>query len=473
MKPNMLSLRVDTRLLAQILSDESAVEAVERLGTVFSEARDIEELWEKVLAAVADDMPAERSAVVIGDKTVASRKTPLELNRDQAARAIREQCAIYSDSLSTICVPMRNGAIHVESNRARPFTLNHVHRLIVIAREAAKVAPWMRQIEALEGEKSNFEEFNFADDGKIIGESPRMREVFDLIYKVAPLDSTIMVLGESGTGKDLVARAIHANSPRRDGPFISVNCAAINDNLIETELFGHERGAFTGAHTSRKGKFENANGGTIFLDEIGEVPPSLQTKLFHVLQNREFEAVGGSETIQLDVRVIVATNQDLKQMTRDGRFRKELYFRLNVIEFTMPALRERREDIPLLCGHFRKKYRTKLRPVDKFSLEAMEILCNYDWPGNVRELQNVIERAVGLSGSDTIEITQLPADIREAVGDVVPRRGLDAAIFEFTRSYVQRILNQVDGDVAAAAEILDIERQSFYRLAKRLRIDLS
>jgi two-component system NtrC family response regulator len=254
------------------------------------------------------------------------------------------------------------------------------------------------------------ERFEF---GNIIGKSKAMRQIYEIIEKVAQTRATVLVTGESGTGKELIARAIHFNSPRRDKPFISVNCSALPESLLESELFGHERGAFTGAYAQRKGRFELAHGGTLFLDEIGDMSPALQVKLLRVLQEMTFERVGGIRTIQVDARLVTASNRDLLHEVGEGRFREDLYYRLNVVHIEVPPLRERRDDIPLLINHFLHKV-TEAHGVQvkRMSQEALKYLYQYEWTGNVRELENTVERAVIFCDSDEIRLQDLPEEIR-------------------------------------------------------------
>jgi two-component system NtrC family response regulator len=250
--------------------------------------------------------------------------------------------------------------------------------------------------------------------GNIIGKSPQMQRIFELIEKVAPTKATVLITGDSGTGKELVARAIHYNSPRKDRPFISVNCGALPETLLESELFGHERGAFSGAISQRKGRFELAHEGTLFLDEISEMSPPLQVKLLRILQEMEFERVGGSHTLKVDVRVVAASNRNLKEESAAGRFRSDLYYRLNVVHVQLPSLSQRRDDLPLLVNHFfTKNARENRQEPISISSGAMERLLEYNWPGNVRELENVIERAIILSDGHQIQIKDLPSEVRE------------------------------------------------------------
>ncbi len=310
----------------------------------------------------------------------------------------------------------------------------------------------------------------------LVGRSSKMREIFDLIQRVAGTGSTIMISGESGTGKELIARAVHYNSGRGDKPFVSINCGALPDELLESELFGHMRGSFTGATANKKGLFEVANGGTIFLDEIGETSPAMQIKLLRVLQERRIRRVGGTEEIEVDARVITATNQDLERMVGERRFREDLFYRINVIPIRMPALREKPEDIPPLAEHFLEKCRKSMgKAVHAISKEAMELLELYAWPGNVRQLENVVERAVALEATDTIRAESLPREIRGgsgrrgAVDVVLPESGIDLEehLEELRQRYMAEALERAGGVQTRAAEILGMTFRSFRYFAKK------
>ncbi len=303
----------------------------------------------------------------------------------------------------------------------------------------------------------------------IIGSSPPMQKVFDTVLQVAGARASVLITGESGTGKELIAAAIHEHSPRASGPFVKLHCAALAESLLESELFGHEKGSFTGAMARREGRFEQANGGTLFLDEIGEISPAIQVKLLRFLQEREFERVGGNQTIKVDVRIVAATNRDLLQRVKDGHFREDLYYRLNVVTIEMPALRTRPTDIPLLATHFLRKYAAENeKRVTGFIDEALEHLVRYAWPGNVRELENVIERAVVVCRGDEIRAIDLPANIRPHAGDAgrgempfVP----GASLAELERFAILRTLEYTGGSTSRAAEILGISpRKIQYRL---------
>ena len=315
----------------------------------------------------------------------------------------------------------------------------------------------------------------------VVGASVVMQDTLRMARTAAVTTSTVLLLGESGTGKEVVARAIHQWSPRAEQPFVAVNCTALTPDLLESELFGHERGAFTGAIAQKKGKFELADGGTIFLDEIGDLPPNLQVKLLRVLQDREFQRVGGVKNIHVDVRILAATNRDLPQAMQKGAFREDLYYRLNVVSLTLPPLRERREDIPVLVQYFVAHYCHEMtRTVMRIDSEALSRLHAYAWPGNVRELQNVIERAVALSPGPAITVADLPLEVRhDAMTQLVtssPLVGIDdnlplaEALDAFTRAKVRRTLEVAGGNQTVAAQLLGMPQSNLSRLMKRLRL---
>ncbi len=310
----------------------------------------------------------------------------------------------------------------------------------------------------------------------MIGVSLSMQKVFELIEKVADTNATVLVTGESGVGKELVARAIHFNSSRRDKPLVVVNCGAIPETLLESELFGYEKGAFTGAVATRLGRFELADGGTIFLDEIGDMSSSLQVKLLRAIQERTFERIGGNKTIDVDLRIIAATNRDLDGMVREGKFRDDLYYRLNVVPIHIPPLRERKQDVPLLYAHFLERSNAMNNgAVDGFSDETMEVLLDYDYPGNVRELQNLVERLVVLRKSGIIKIEDLPEKFylpqqkREQTGFDLAR-GYDTLVSEFEQNLILKALDETNGVKSKAAQILSMNRTTLIEKMKRLGI---
>ena len=309
----------------------------------------------------------------------------------------------------------------------------------------------------------------------IIGRSQRMQYVFNMIEKVAPSESTVIIYGESGTGKELVARALHAHSKRKDQKFLAVNCAAIPDTLLESEMFGYEKGAFTGAHTQKKGLFEEADGGTLFLDEIGDLDVTLQAKLLRVLQEGEFQRVGGTKTIQVSVRLLAATNKDLEEEVKDGRFRQDLYYRLNVVPIFLPPLRARKEDIPDLVEFFLIKYQKKHgKMIKRVASNVMKRFMDYRWEGNVRELESVIERSVILADHDVVEMTALPEKLQEPVAPQAPANPLNfkipnegISLEHVERSLIESALNKSGGVIKKAAELLDISYKTLqYRIQK-------
>jgi DNA-binding NtrC family response regulator len=340
-----------------------------------------------------------------------------------------------------------------------PKPVNVAELIVVVARELEhrRIRQEAGLLRARLAEKYSFE--------SIIGSSAPMQEIFKMVSQIAASRASVLVTGESGTGKELIAAAIHERSPRAKGPFVKLHCAALAESLLESELFGHERGAFTGALARRDGRFSQANHGTLFLDEIGEIAPAVQVKLLRFLQEREFERVGGNETISVDVRVIAATNRDLKQMLAEGKFREDLYYRLNVINLEMPALRDRPSDVPLLASHFLHKYAAENgKELRQFTSDALECLTAYPWPGNVRELENVIERAVVLARSPEITVADLPAQFAPAKlrpGLQIPGATMD----EIERYAITKTLESTGGSTGAAAEILNISvRKIQYKL---------
>ena len=307
-----------------------------------------------------------------------------------------------------------------------------------------------------------------------------MVEIYKTVARVAPTKSTVLILGESGTGKELIARAIHQHGPRAGRPFVAVDCGVLTETLLESELFGHVRGSFTGAQMDKKGVFEEAQGGTCFLDEIGDITPNMQAKLLRVLQEHEIRRVGGKEWIAVDVRIIAATNRNLAELVKKQTFRHDLYYRLNVINMVLPPLRERREDIPALAYHFLRRYsQENSKEVTGITDEAMELLGKYSWPGNIRELENTMERAVALARQQILTPDDLPTEVREGR---VPNWSTDLSdeeqsffagsptLDEVQKRYVQYVLHRAQGNISRAAKILDIDRRSLYRMIKRLKI---
>ncbi|MBI3595847.1 MAG: sigma-54-dependent Fis family transcriptional regulator [Nitrospirae bacterium] len=347
----------------------------------------------------------------------------------------------------------------------KPFDLDEMRIVIKRAVERCRLTEEVRRLHRHLGEESSV----------MLGDSPAMRKVFDLIRKVADSDVTVLVTGESGTGKELVARAIHQQSPRRPRPFLTVNCASIPESLLEAELFGHEKGSFTGAHQQRLGKFELAHEGTLFLDEVGEMTPGMQAKILRVLQEREIERVGGVKPIPVDIRVIAATNQDLGEAVKTGRFREDLFFRLNVVNIHLPPLRERLEDIPLLAQSFLKLYAQKFnRRVGRIDEQAKTWLLRQRWPGNIRELENVIQRAVVLAEADVLDLNDLQdavqspiEDHSEPIGTGRLRDHLERISSDIEKKLIEQALAEEHDQRSAAAKRLGISRKHLYNKMKK------
>jgi two-component system response regulator AtoC len=307
----------------------------------------------------------------------------------------------------------------------------------------------------------------------VVGRSASMLEVYKIVARVASGSSTVLIQGESGTGKELIARAIHYNSPRADHPFVLVDCGALAESLLESELFGHMKGAFTGAIANKKGLLEEAEGGTCFLDEVGDIGPSLQAKLLRFLQEREIRRVGGRESIKLDVRVIAATNKELDALVQQGKFREDLFYRLNVVAITLPPLRKRREDIPLLAEYFLSKFALQnKKDISHISPEAIPFLCEYHWPGNVRELEHVIEQTVALTRNPVLLPEDLPAKLKGLLAADPHAEGSSWTLREGVKRHIQAVLRQANGNKKLAARLLGINRRTLYRLAQRYQINL-
>jgi Nif-specific regulatory protein len=400
-------------------------------------------------------------------------KEPLFLNRTRRRRGGEEE--------SFLCVPVKDrrktiGALSVTYpfKQQRPFD----DELKLLTITASMIAQSLRLGQLVEQEKAQLQDENAHlkrelqekyDFRNIIGTSKEMREVYEQIAQVAHTSTTVLIRGESGTGKELVAHAIHYNSPRASKPFVKVNCAALPESLIESELFGHEKGAFTGAVARKRGRFELAEGGTLFLDEIGDLSPALQVKLLRVLQEREFERVGGTETISVNVRLIAATNVDLETAVQDSRFRSDLYYRLNVFSIYLPPLRERKPDVLLLADHFLEEYgRQNGRRIKRISTPAIDMLMSYHWPGNVRELENVLERATLVCEGNVIHGYHLPPTLQTAEGSgTVTRMSLAQAVETYEKDLIQDALKSTRGNRARAARLLDTtERILGYKVTK-------
>ena len=367
----------------------------------------------------------------------------------------------------------------------KPFNLDEIMLVIHKALNVAKLQQENVMLKMQLMKKYKYE--------GLVGDSPRMQAVYQLIEKIADTDSTVLILGESGTGKELIAKTIHYNNASRSqGPFVPINCAAIPRDLLESELFGHEKGAFTGAINTRIGRFELAQNGTLFLDEVGELDPSLQVKLLRVLQEREFERVGGMKTVKVDVRILAATNKDLEKVTREGKFREDLFYRLNVIPLTLPPLRKRVEDIPLLADHFLRDFSKKRKREQlTFSKNAMHCLLAYRWPGNVRELENLIERLTILTSHETIQVADLPEKFHQevpvaqekghapvslpatAVAADLPESGVDlsALVTTMEKDLILKALAKSGGVKSKAAQLLGLNRTTLFEKMRKMGIE--
>ncbi len=464
------------------------------------------ELQTYLLGSIREVIPAERQAIIFADKDfenfasicgwtkLTGADNSLKPSRTITRQVLRERVALLSNDLidsksaperaslieanicSVLCVPLLVfekplGVIYLDtSDPATRFDENHLQLLTGIASVAAVAFENSRHVEVLEDENQRLQD-EIKIEHKLVGESRPLRDVLNLIAKVAPADSTVLIRGESGTGKELAARAIHLNSPRRAKPFMAINCATLTETLIETELFGHEKGAFTGAIALKRGKLEVADGGTVFLDEVAELTPAIQAKLLRVLQEREFERLGGTHSIKVDVRIITATNQDLEQAIKEKRFRQDLYYRLNVVSVVMPPLRERPEDIPLLASYFLAAFSKKCkRRVQGISQEARACLQSYDWPGNVRELENAIERAVVMGVADLITPDDLPERLLEASPKESDEGGFYQAINRAKKQLIITAVEQANGNYTQAARNLGIHPNNLHRLIRTLDI---
>ncbi len=395
----------------------------------------------------------ERPGIVISDLVIPGMDG-IELMRK--AREIQPQIEVIIitayGSIPTAITAMKEGAFdYIE----KPFCPERAELLV------EKLAKHQQLVEENLSLRQRLEDhYRFEN---IISKSSKMQRVIELIKVVAKSNATVLITGESGTGKELVARAIHSQSHRHNKSFIAVSCAALPESLLESELFGHEKGSFTGAYTQKKGKFEFANGGTLFLDEIGEMSANIQVHLLRVLEEKEFTRVGGNEPLRVDVRVISATNKDLRKAIEKQEFREDLYYRLNVVNIELPLLRERKEDIPLLAEHFLNKFASEnQKGITGFSPDAIEFLLDYDWPGNVRELENAVERAVILAQDSIITAADLPQESMSLTSPATPRKSLK----EVEKGHILNVLRETGENYSAAARILGLSRMTLYKKAR-------
>ena len=390
----------------------------------------------------------------------------LELLKRVQARHPDVICMLLTayGSVETAVEAMKQGAYDFLT---KPVNLDHLDMLIARALRSRDIETQNRNLEQQLNDKYGFE--------SIIGNAPAMQPVFDTIRQAAPTQATVLITGASGTGKELVAHALHRLSTRARGPFVAVHCASLSASLLESELFGHEKGAFTGADARRKGRFELAVGGTLFLDEIGEIYSTIQVKLLRVIEERQFERVGGTELVAADIRLIAATNRDLRQLVQEGKFREDLLYRLDVVNIRMPPLGERSSDIPALCDHFLREFSARNdKPVIGITAEAVNLLSAYAWPGNVRELRNTIEKMVVLAHGDRLTARDVPANIREAVRGTqpVPRvNGLlaEGSLAEAERQKIMAVLSKQGGNRTRAALELGISRRTLHRKLQAYR----
>lgn len=478
-----------------------------KISTLLSTIREPVQLQRSLLETVLDTIPAERGAILLvkenseevvasyGKDKVSQSDEAIRISRSVVTKVLHEGAALLcletkddaslrdAESLlaaqvrSLLCVPLVArervvGLIYLDtSNSANALDESHLQLLTAVGSIAAIAIENVQHVQWLEGENQRLHQ-EITLEHNMIGESPRMRDVFRFIEKIAPTDATILIRGESGTGKELVAHAIHTNSDRAEKAFVAINCAVLSETLLESELFGYEKGAFTGAVAQKRGRLEVADGGTLFLDEVGELTPATQSKLLRVLQERQFERVGGTRTLSVDVRIIAATNRNLEDAIKAGTFRQDLYYRLNVISLTLPALRDRREDVPLLAYYFVAKYSKKCkRLVSGIAPETRNCLTAYDWPGNVRELENAIERAVVLGNTDVIMPDDLPESLLGSPPQNLPN--YHEAVNEMKKKFILQAIEQANGNYTDAARILGIHSTNLHRLIRTLGLRTS
>jgi len=473
--------------------------ALFRISDFINSIRDIERLQRELLRLIFEVIPADNGAIVLlanldeEPSSICSwsrqsgEQPSLRIQRDLVHRAVWEQSAVFttadpnsnddsSDTPNVLCLPLVGvaktlGVIYLTSSgNTSSFREDHIHFLSRVSRIAAVTLENILALDALNSENRRLKE-ELGSASQLVGESRQIEQVEEFIRRVAQGDSTVLIRGESGTGKELIARAIHNSSPRAERPFVAINCAAIPEALLESELFGHEKGAFTGAVVTKKGKLEAAEDGTVFLDEIGELAPLLQAKLLRVLQQREFERLGGNRSLTFTARVLAATNKNLEQAIKSGEFRQDLYYRLNVVSVTMPPLREHRDDIPLLALYFAAKYAAKSkRPFKGISREARTLLMNYSWPGNVRELENAIEHAIVLGLTEEILPEDLPTAILEEQSAAIEGARYHNVLNHAKKELILSAVREASGSYPEAARLLGIHPKYLHRLVRNLNL---
>ena len=485
--------------------------ALMKISTTINAIRGVEELRKTLLELLFEVVPAERGAVLLTTehvkdvddlefasvfalhrrrgpdqsikisrtitKSVLQQRESILISGQPGAPSFESESLVRDRPHSILCVPLIMldrplGVIYLDTSEPDvDFDKDHLQLVTAIAAISAVAIENARHFEWLVSENQRLIA-DFDINHNLVGESKALRNVLQFISKVAPTDSTVLLFGESGTGKELAARAIHQNSKRANKPFMAVNCSALAESLLESELFGHEKGSFTGALALKKGRLEVAEGGTIFLDEIGELSLALQVKLLRVLQEREFERVGGTKAIKLDIRIITATNKNLEEAVSQGSFRQDLYYRLNVVSLEMPALRNRPEDIPLLANYFAAKYGEKCnRRIMGISSQAQASLVGYDWPGNVRELENAIERAVVLGTTKKILPEDLPESILESASMASePATKYHEAVVQTKKQIILGAMAQANGSFTGAAKILGLHPNYLHRLIRNLNL---
>ncbi len=488
---------------------ESGLRVLLRANTGLGRHREIAPFAEELLELTLEAIPADRAVLWLNDRSgdepelfVRCRSQPdseeageeTTLSETVTRRVLEERLAILASDVSQtdalegahslhdasvhslICVPLIGqtseplGLLYLESRAAsRVFDEEHLRLVSALAGLAAISISNLYHLDWLESERRRLQSLELEHD--LIGESPVMARIVETITRVADSDSTVLLLGESGTGKELAAAAIHRGGSRCQRPFVAINCATLSETLLESEIFGHEKGAFTGADRRKQGKLEIADSGTLFLDEVAELPLAVQAKLLRVLQEREFERLGGNRPIEVDVRLIAATNRNLEEAIHEGLFRQDLYFRLNVISITMPPLRERGADVALLANHFRAEHSSRLnRPITGFSEEARRAMARYPWPGNVRELSNAVERAVVMGEGPLVELHDLPECFADVAAPAAAEGSYQDALRETKKRLIVQAMANAGGNYTRAAEALGLHPNYLHRLIRNLGI---